>query len=142
MKNIVDRLNKEEYQYNEEERPLYHKNCAEILLMAANERYKLELNEKFYKAICPFGGGIQYEKTCGALIGAVAAIGIIYTEEKPSINEKMKDITKKFVFEFEREFGAIDCAYIKEHHRSEITGCDLVKVKTGEILEKVISEEK
>src|SRR5690554_673132 len=107
MKKIVDTLNKEEMKYSEEERPLYHKNCAEILLMAANQKFKLDLDDKFFKAICPFGGGLQSENTCGALIGAVAAIGVMYTEEKPSTNERMKDITKKFVEEFEKEFGAI-----------------------------------
>ena len=142
MITIVDRLNKEEMIYNDEERPYYHKNCAEILLMAANEKYKLGLNNKFYKAICPFGGGIQCGRTCGALAGAIAAIGIIYTEDKPSTNERMKSITEKFVMEFEKQFGSIDCQYIKEHHRNEITGCDPVKVKTGKILEKIINEEK
>jgi C_GCAxxG_C_C family probable redox protein len=139
MKKIVDKLNKEEMVYSEEERSLYHKNCAEILLMAANEKYKLDLDNKFFKAICPFGGGIQSENTCGALIGAVSALGIMYTEEKPSNNEKMKNITKKFVEEFEKEFGAIDCKYIKKHHRDEITGCDLVKIRAAKVFEKIIN---
>lgn len=141
MKNIVDTLNKEEMSFSDEEKSLYHRNCAEILLMAANEKYKLDLDKKFYKAICPFGGGIQSENTCGALIGAVSALGIMYTEEKPSTNEKMKNITKKFVDEFEKEFGAIDCKYIKEHHRDETTGCDLVKIRAAIVFENVLYNE-
>lgn len=141
MKNIVDRLNKEELQYSEEERPLYHKNCAEILLLSANEKYDLGLDDRFAKAVCPFGGGLQSEKTCGALLGALAAVGIMYSEDKPSTNDKMKEISKQLVEEFEREFGNVDCSYIKEHHRSETDGCNPVKIRTAEVFDRVIKEQ-
>ncbi len=140
MKEIVDKINTQELSYPVEERPKYHINCAETLLMAANEEYKLGLDERFIKAVCPFGGGIQSEKTCGALLGAIAALGIMYTEEKPSTNDKMKEITKKLVEEFEKEFGSLDCAYIKAHHRSETEGFNPVKLRTAEVFERVMSE--
>lgn len=140
MKKIVKVLNGEELLRKEEERKLYHKNCAEILLMAANEKYNLELNDKFIKAVCPFGGGIQSEKTCGALLGATAALGIMYAEDKPCTNEKMKNITKRFVEEFDKEFGSVECKYIKEHHRSETEGCNPVKIRAAEVMERVIKE--
>ncbi len=138
MKKIVKVLNGEELLHKEEERKLYHKNCAEILLMAANEKYNLELNDKFVKAVCPFGGGIQSEKTCGALLGATAALGIMYAEDRPCTNEKMKNITKRFVEEFDKEFGSVECKYIKEHHRSETEGCNPVKIRAAEVMERVI----
>lgn len=141
MKEIVDKINKQELLFSEEERPQHHINCAETLLMAANEEYKLGLDERFIKAVCPFGGGIQSEKTCGALLGAIAALGIMYTEEKPTTNDKMKEITKKFVEEFEKEFGSLDCACIKAHHRSETEGCNPVKLRAAEVFERVIMNE-
>lgn len=140
MKKIVDRINKLELAYSEEERPLYHINCAEALLMAANEEYKLELDDKFIKAVCPFGGGIQSEKTCGALLGLVAALGVMFVEERPSTNDKMKDITKKLVEEFEKEFGALDCVTIKAHHRCETEGCSPVKIRAAEVFQRVVNE--
>jgi C_GCAxxG_C_C family probable redox protein len=141
MKEIVDRLNKIETAYSEEERPLYHLNCAEILLMAANEEYQLGLDNRFIKAVCPFGGGIQTEKTCGALLGAVAALGVMYAEKRPTTNDRLKEITKKFVEEFEKEFGASDCATIKANHRSETEGCNPVKLRTAEVFERVMKQE-
>jgi len=141
MKKIVDVLNKEELLYTEDERPLYHKNCAEILLLSANEKYELGLDNRFIKAVCPFGGGLQSEKTCGALLGALSAIGIMYAEDRPCTNEKMKDLTKKLVEEFEKKFGAIDCKYIKEHYRSETEGCGPVKIGAAEIFEGIIKEQ-
>lgn len=140
MKEIVSVLNGEELLHNEEERPLYHKNCAEILLLAANEKYNLGIDDRFIKAVCPFGGGIQSEKTCGALLGATAALGIMYAEDRPCTNDEMKNITKRFVEEFEKEFGALDCKSIKEHHRSEIEGCNPVKIRAAEVFERVRKE--
>lgn len=141
MKNIVDKLNKEELQYSEDERPLYHKNCAEILLLSADEKYNLGLDDRFIKAVCPFGGGLQSEKTCGALLGALAAVGIMYAEDRPCTNDKMKELSKKLVEEFEKEFGATDCLYIKEHHRSETEGCNMVKIRAAEVFERVIGKQ-
>jgi C_GCAxxG_C_C family probable redox protein len=140
MKNIVDKLNKEELAHPLDEQPLYHKNCAEIMLMAADEQYNLGLDKRFFKAVCPFGGGFQTENTCGALLGALAAIGLMYTEERPTTNDKMKEKTKQFVAEFEKEFGALDCANIKAHHRSETEGCAPVKIRTAEVFERVIND--
>ncbi len=140
MKKTVDKINKQELAYPEEERPMYHINCAETLLMAANEEYKLGLDERFIKAVCPFGGGIQSEKTCGALLGAVSALGVMYAEEKPSTNDKMKEITQRFVEEFEKEFGSLECAYIKAHHRSETEGCNPVKLRAAEVFERIMKE--
>lgn len=141
MKEIVKVLNGEELLHSVEERPLYHKNCAEILLLAANEKYKLGIDDKFVKAVCPFGGGIQSENTCGALLGAAAALGIMYAEDRPCTNERMKNITKRFVTEFEKEFGATDCKSIKESHRSDVEGCNPVKILAAEVLERVIKED-
>lgn len=140
MKKIVDELNKQELAHPLEEQPFYHKNCAEILLMAANEQYNLGLDDRFYKAVCPLGGGIQSEKTCGALLGALSAIGIMYTEDRPTTNDKMKEKTKQFLAEFEKEFGSLDCVTIKVHHRSETEGCSQVKIRTAEVFERVVNE--
>ncbi len=140
MKEIVDRINKKELAYPEDERPIHHINCAEALLIAANEKYKLGLDDRFLKAVCPFGGGIQSEKTCGALLGAAAALGLMYAEERPTTNDKMKELTKRFVEEFEKEFGALDCTTIKARYRSETEGCSQVKIRAAEVFERVINE--
>lgn len=142
MEKIVDLLNKKEYTFTDEEKALYHKVCSEVLLMAANEKYKLNLDSRFFSAVFPFGGGMQIESVCGSLTGAIAALGLMYTEEKPSDNRKVKNITRKFIEEFKKEFGSLDCAYIKKYHRNPTTGCDLVKVKTALILEEILNEEK
>lgn len=138
MKEIVDKINKSDLSYPLEERHMYHINCAEALLMAANEEYNLGLDDRFIKAVCPFGGGFQIESTCGALLGSLSAIGVMFTEDRPTENEKMRKMAKKYAEEFEKEFGALDCATIKQHHRSETEGCAPVKIRAAEVFERVM----
>lgn len=139
MKQIVKDILQIEKNYGEE-KDLYHHNCAETLLLAANQKYNLGLDRKTIKAITPFGGGINCERTCGALSGSIAAIGVMFTEDKPTLNTEMKEITKKFLEIFEEEFGSIECSYIKKHHRSETEGCAPVEIRTGEFLEKLVND--
>lgn len=121
----------------EKDKKLYHYNCAEILLNSSNDYYKMDIDPKFLKAIIPFGGGIYSERTCGALTGAIAALGIMYGEDKPTTNEKLKEITLKWLEVFEKEFGSLDCKDIKAIHRDEVTGCRPVIVRAAEMFEEI-----
>ncbi|MPW24880.1 hypothetical protein GC105_03630 [Alkalibaculum sp. M08DMB] len=123
-----------------EERKLYHFNCAETLLCACNDTYNLGLDNKVFKAIVPFGGGFYSEKACGALTGAIAALGIMFSEDKPTSNDKLKEITRRWVKVFEDEFGSTECKDIKKTHRDEVTGCGLVMIRAAELFEKEIRE--
>lgn len=141
MKKIINELIERELKYGDK-KDLFHCNCAEILLMSANEKYSLKLDDKTIKAVTPFGGGIYSERTCGALCGSVAAIGVLFAENKPTSNKIMKEKTKELVKSFEEEFGSLECSYIKKHHRSTTEGCKYVEIKAGEILEKIIESDK
>ncbi|NMA50120.1 MAG: C_GCAxxG_C_C family protein [Tissierellia bacterium] len=63
---------------------LYHYNCAEVLLNACNDYYKLNVSEEMLKAVIPFGGGMCSESTCGILTGSLMALGLIL----PKINQQ------------------------------------------------------
>jgi C_GCAxxG_C_C family probable redox protein len=140
MKDIVKKLIDNEMSYSEEERPLHHINCSEVLMMAADDRYDLNLDERFIKAMFPFGGGLQSENTCGSLISALSILGIVCGKEKPSTNEDLKVLTLKFIEEFENTFGSTNCLKIKEVHRTEEEGCAKVKIATAALIEKFIAE--
>lgn len=122
------------------QKSLYHYNCAETLLNSSNDYYKLDLDSKMFKLMVPFGGGFFSERTCGAFTGGVAALGAIFAEDKPTDNEKLKEITKKWVQAFEKEFGSLDCKDIKPIHRDEVKGCGPVMVRAAELLEEIINE--
>ena len=123
-----------------DQKNLYHYNCAEVILNACNDYYNLNLDKRALKMIAPFGGGMASEKTCGILTGGVAAIGVMFTEDKPSENLKLKEVTKRWVNEFENEFGDTNCNILKETKRDEIDGCKPLMIKGSEILEDIINK--
>ena len=123
-----------------EERSLYHYNCAEVMVNACNDYYEIGLDEKALKMIAPFGAGIGIGKTCGILIGGLSAIGLIFSEEKPSQNLKMKEMRRIWIEEFEREFKAIDCIDIKAINLREDQGCGGLILKANDLLEEIINK--
>lgn len=128
-----------ELQYGAQ-RELYHYNCAEVLLNSCNDYYKLGLDDKTQRAIVPFGGGLYSEKTCGMLTGGIAVLGVMFTEEKPTSNAKLKEITQKWVKTFEEEFGDTNCKAIKEAKRDKEKGCALLIEGAAQIFENTIKE--
>jgi C_GCAxxG_C_C family probable redox protein len=123
----------------EGKQPLFHMNCAEVLLRAANDKYDLNLPEVSFRMLQGFGAGFYSERTCGAFSGALAALGAMYTEERPSDQSKMTKAAKLLVKEFEAEFGSLNCDDIKKHFRDPATGCNPVKLKAGSVFDRVVS---
>lgn len=121
-----------------EEKSLYHMNCAEVMLRAANDKYGFNLSEESFRMLQGFGAGFYSERTCGAFSGSLAALGVLYTEERPSDQAKMTEAAKLLVKEFEEEFGSLNCDYIKAHHRDSVSGCNPVKLRAGEVFNRVV----
>lgn len=119
---------------------LYHYNCAEVLLNACNDYYNLGVDPKTLKAIAPFGGGMASEITCGILTGGTAALGLLFAEDMPTTNNKLKEITNKWVLAFEDQFGNLDCKPLKEDHRHPETGCQSLMLASCNLLEYIISQ--
>ena len=119
---------------------LYHYNCAEVLLNACNDYYKLNVSEEMLKAVIPFGGGMCSESTCGILTGSLMALGLIFAENKPTNNDKVKSVTKEWLNIFENKFGNINCKELKENHRHPEFGCKTIILEASELLEQVISK--
>lgn len=142
MKTIIKRLVANEIDYPEELEQPYHRNCAEVVMLAANEKYNMNLDERFLKAVFPFGGGMQFGKSCGALCGAVACIGIMFAEDQPTQNRKVKKLTKEYVQKFESCFGFTDCVYLKANSDNSQNPCLHIKLQSADLLDQLIQEKK
>lgn len=96
-------------------------NCAESVLLAITVTLKIK-SDSVPKAAAGFGGGVsKYGNICGALSGAVMAMGIVEGRTSPrDLNSKLKIYGKVAILieEFKKEFGSITCR--------ELTGCDLL----------------
>lgn len=117
---------------------LYHYNCAEVLLNACNDYYNLKVSKDMLKAVIPFGGGMYLESTCGILTGSLVALGLIFAEDKPSNNEKVKKITSEWLGIFEYKFGNINCKELKASHSDPGFGCRPLILEASDLLEQVI----
>lgn len=80
------------------------------------------------------------EGACGLLTGGTAALGAIFTQDKPSKNLKVKKLTRKWVEEFQAEFKDTNCKIIKDINLEENQGCSSLMLKACDILEKIIKE--
>jgi C_GCAxxG_C_C family probable redox protein len=66
-----------------------------------------------FKIMSPFGGGLAHtDNLCGAVSGAIAAIGLHFghTEAQDSENKVLcAEATRKFISEFRKKHGSIKC---------------------------------
>lgn len=139
MREYIDQYNAFGKDRPADEQPLYHMNCAEVLLRAGSDAYGLSLSEETFKTMRAFGGGFQAGRSCGALVGALAVLSHRYGEERPTDDAKLKRAAKLMVAEFEKDFGSTDCEPIKARFRDPVRACDPVKEMAGEVLERVVA---
>lgn len=131
----------------EKTRELYDKkhdlNCAECILKAANECYDLDLSAQTIKAMAAFGGGMAIESICGGATGAIAAIGIMFTEERGHQSPHVKMMTSKFMSIFRENLGTLNCDELKLKYReNEEDRCLHMMLVAAKSLEEIIEKYK
>lgn len=113
-----------------------NRNCAEALLLAANDEYALGLSEKEIRLMGAFGGGMGCGGVCGALSGAVAALGAIKISTTAQDTPNLKEETARLVEEFEKKLGSQLCSELTPKYKTETGRCS----KTVEIAAQVLEE--
>lgn len=117
-------------------------NCAETIIYAANEEYNLNLNKETLKSMAAFGGGMGVESVCGAITGAMAVLGIMFTEDRAHESDKIKNMAKEFFQSYEEKLGFTGCRELKGEYRTEQHRCSLMIDTAAEILDDIIAKEK
>jgi len=93
-------------------------NCAESTLLRINDRAPLPgLDPAVMRIISGFGGGVAgWGSACGAVSGAVTALGLLYgTEGNEAPDEfqerraRLRELAQGFLASFERKFGSVNC---------------------------------
>jgi C_GCAxxG_C_C family probable redox protein len=116
-------------------------NCAEKILQGANIAYNLGLDKESLKLASGFGGGMAIEDKCGALTAAIMVLGRLFVEDRAHESTRIKDLTKELFEEYRKEMGSIDCAPLKEMHRTEEMKCKNVIIKAAEALDRIVMRE-
>ncbi len=114
------------------------KNCAEAILLASNEKYRLSLGLEDAKLLVGFGGGMGCGSVCGSLAGSIAVLGKMYSSRK-----NFRAMCAQFVKRFE---DALDCNShlcrdIVKRHRNEETKCVNAVIIGADALEEFIKEQ-
>lgn len=117
-------------------------NCAEKILCGANEAYHMGLDKNALKLAAGFGGGMAIEDKCGAITGAIMALGNLVVSNNAHESNKIKELTKEFFKIYEEEMGSIDCAPLKERHRTEEVKCKYVIMKAAQILDQMLERQR
>lgn len=118
----------------------YDLNCAETMIYAANEEYSLNLDKNTLKTMSAFGGGMAVESVCGAITGALAVIGIMFTKERSHESTKIKELSKEFFNRFQGKLGTVNCGELKAKYRNDEDRCSKMMYAAAEILEAIILE--
>jgi C_GCAxxG_C_C family probable redox protein len=87
-------------------------NCAQSVLSTFAEELGMNKNACL-KLASPFGSGISYmQETCGAVTGALMAIGLKYGKGENGTNEEKErtyDISCHFLAEFKKRHNSVCC---------------------------------
>ena len=81
-------------------------NCAQQVLLSACP--KLGLGEEAAQLAAGFGSGLCWGEACGAVTGAVMAIGYQCASD-PALADQSRVRVREFIGAFEKEFGAVTC---------------------------------
>jgi len=120
----------------------YDLNCAETIIYAANKEYDLGLKKETLKTMSAFGGGMGIESVCGAITGALAVIGIMFTKERGHESERVKLLSQEFFQRFVAKLGTDNCKALKERYKNDEMRCSIMVEVAAEILEDIVSREK
>jgi C_GCAxxG_C_C family probable redox protein len=120
----------------------YDLNCAETILYAANEEYKLNMGHNTLKLSGGFGGGMGVEGVCGALTGAVMVLGRVFVNKRSHESERVKLLTKELVERFTERLKTRQCDELKKLYRDDNKRCMDIVGAAAEILDDIIKRER
>lgn len=103
--------------------------CSQAVALAFADVVGVE-EEILLKSMLPFGGGLgRLRLTCGAVSGMAAIIGLVFSKEEntPENKQNTYKIVQQLCKEFENETGSLICADL-------LSGANL-KVEVGGVAE-------
>lgn len=88
-------------------------NCAQSVLAVFAADFGLPLDLAL-KLASPFGGGMKMAATCGALTGALMALGLAcgYSEPDEALKAESDNMTLELLRRWQEEIGPTDCKAI------------------------------
>ncbi len=89
-------------------------NCAQAVFCCCCDKLDID-EETAYKISAFFGGGVRKGEICGAVSGALMALGMKYADE----NHRACTKSEEFLDAFVKEFGTLRCGELAPSEPSE-----------------------
>ena len=113
-------------------------NCAETVLLWANERYGLRVAPEDVALVSGFGGGLGCGETCDALLGAMAALSKALVRERAHATPAFREACAELVSRFRADLGSIQCEELKEKYRRPDVRCLFVVERAAAVLDNYL----
>ena len=93
-------------------------NCAQTSFLTLQDQLNLE-DGAIIKALTPFPGIALRGETCGAVIGSLMALGLVYGRGRENLDDWQAYLSslspaRKFCWRFEQEYGSTMCGDVIE----------------------------
>ncbi len=111
------------------------KSCAEGILLAANDQYRLNLTDSEIQLFAGFRTGMGCGSTCGGLAGAIGVLSRMYGE-RPDF----KELCAKFVAAFQDRLdcGTLECSVLEAKYKTPEARCTAAVELSADALEEFI----
>ena len=119
---------------------IYDFSCSETILKAATDYYNLNLDDSSFKMMAPFSGGMYEGEVCGILTGAIAVLGILFTEGVSHTSQVLREAVIDYKSEFKKRFSSKECSILIQTKRDEFNGCSDFIVEGAELLVEVVKK--
>lgn len=106
-------------------------NCAESIVKAFNEEKKLNIP---IAIASPFGTGMSVGSTCGAITGAIIALGSVKGREEASARNESRKYAKEIMNKIKEKYGTYECLELKKKGVS----CSEIIEYTYDVLNEII----
>jgi C_GCAxxG_C_C family probable redox protein len=92
-------------------------NCSQAVFSAFAGQFGLD-KQTALKLASPFGGGVAHRgEICGAVTGALLALGLAHGASTPAGKADIYRLSQEFLHQFEEKHGALHCR--------ELIACDI-----------------
>lgn len=115
-------------------------NCAEALLLAANDEYRLGLTREEMKLLSAFGGGMGCGKACGALCGCMAVLGKLKVRQRAHEDEQFGALCAALHQQFVEKLGDSECDALKPVYRNDQVRCLKTVELAADVLDQFLAE--
>jgi len=121
--------------------------CSESVLMVTMESRTDRVDGELPKVATGLCGGVggSHEELCGALSGAVLAIGLLYGRNQPGVDSQFaRDLATEFRKRFVGEFGSSNCGELLEQfgEQNDSDKCRKLASITAGMLSDLLDEQK